>query len=99
MASPKQENKPKFIQSPDLVTFYANGARIVSSEYEARVYFSDQVPPSPAGPSGPSIATERVCVIMAHKFAERFAWHFGLPYSNEVADDLDDAPNIVSTRS
>lgn len=72
MATEGQDNAPKIIQASDLVTFYANGARIVESEYEFRIYFSEQLPPNPSDRSAQSTSVEKVCIIMAPGFFERF---------------------------
>jgi hypothetical protein len=76
MTTGGQNNAPKIIQASDLVTFYANGARIVESEYELRIYFSEQAPPDPSDSSSQPIAVEKVCIIMAPKFVERFVTLF-----------------------
>ncbi len=72
MEAEAQDKAPEITQAPDLVTFYANGARIVQSEYDVRIYFSEQVSPPRADSAGQSTAVEKVCIIMAPKFAEEF---------------------------
>ena len=84
MAGEGQDNAPKIIQAPDLVTFYANGWRIVESEYEFRIYFSEQIPPNPSDASGQPTSIERVCVIMAPRCLAEFReemhrWQEDLP--------------------
>jgi hypothetical protein len=86
MASGEKKSKPKIVQAPDLVTFYANGARIVKSEYEGRIYFSDQVPPDPSDPSGQSTSVERVCVIMAPRFAAQLSEQIYDAYQGEILE-------------
>ena len=68
----EQHREPKITQASDLVTFYANGARFVQSEYDLRIYFSEQVPPNPSDPSTQSTTIEKVCIIMS----PFFAWGF-----------------------